>query len=535
MREERAETIVAALRRAAARDGRRLAVVSPRGRLNYVELHDLSEVAAKGLLALGLRKGDRVVFLVPPSPEMMVAAFALAKAGLVPVLVDPGMGLSQLRRCLAEAEPVALLGVPRAVWAGYLLGWGGPGLRRRIVLGGPAPAGTVRWRSVLAAGRAATVELPQVAGDDWAAIAFTSGSTGPPKGVIYTHGMFVSQAELLRQAFGLRPGEIDLATFPLFALFDPYWGMTAVFPRMDFTRPGKADPREIARAITAHGVTHMFASPALLDRFGTWADERGLSFPTVRRVLSAGAPVSARILRTARGFLRAEAEVHTPYGATEALPLSSIEARERLALGDRPGFGVCVGYPLPGIEAEVVRITDEPVEQWDPALRVGPNEVGELVVWGGNVSPGYFRRPEADRLAKVLRNGRIGHRMGDLVRRDAAGRWWFCGRKSDRVLTPKGLVFPATLECIFNAHPQVRRCAVVGLGEGPLRDPVLCVEGVPRWRWGSLGRELLEMAAAHPAAAQIRRVFFFRRFPVDARHNAKIRREVLAEWVRRKA
>ncbi|GAB4249833.1 MAG: olefin beta-lactone synthetase OleC [Acidobacteriota bacterium] len=535
MPEEGVETIVAALRRVAARDRRRAAVVSPGGRLNYGDLDDLSDAAAKGLLAVGLRPGDRVVFLVPPSAAMMVAAFAVAKAGLVPVLVDPGMGLPQVRRCLAEAEPVALLGVPRAVWAGYFLGWGGRGLRWRIAVGGWAPPGALRWRKVLAAGRSAARELPEISPEDQAAIAFTSGSTGPPKGVIYTHGMFVSQAELLRQAFDLQPGEVDLATFPLFALFDPYWEMTAVFPRMDFTRPGRADPREIARAMVENRVTHMFASPALLDRFGAWAAARGLSFPAVRRILSAGAPVGARILRTTLRLLQGEAEVYTPYGATEALPLSSIGARERLALGDRPGFGICVGYPLTGVEAEIIRITDEPVEEWDPGWRVETEEVGELVVWGGNVSPGYFRRPDADRAGKVRRNGRIGHRMGDLVRRDGAGRWWFCGRKSHRVLTPQGPIFPVTLECIFNAHPGVRRCAVVGLGDGPVREPVLCVEGVPRSRQEGLGRELLQLAAAHPLAAQIRRVFFFGRFPVDARHNAKIRREVLAEWVRRRA
>ena len=126
--------------------------------------------------------------------------------------------------------------------------------------------------------------------DDIAAILFTSGSTGVPKGAVYTHGNFLAQVELLKETYGIEPGEIDLPTFPLFALFDPALGMSAVIPEMDPTRPANVDPEKILGAIQRYGVTNTFGSPALLHRVGSYGAAHGVKLPTLRRVISAGAP-----------------------------------------------------------------------------------------------------------------------------------------------------------------------------------------------------------------------------------------------------
>ena len=476
-----------------AHDRRRPALIDGPRTLTFGELDDLCDRAARGFLRLGVEPGERVAVMVPPSVEFVAAAFGLFRAGAVPVMIDPGIGLKHLKRCLDEAEPAWFLGVAKAVWARRLLGW--------------APsAELLRLEEALQAGVGGGA-LPQAG--DAAAVLFTSGSTGAPKGAIYTHAMFHEQARLLREHFGVKAGDVSVPTFPLFALFDVGLGMTAVLPRMDYTRPGFVDPERIVLPIQRHGAKQLFGSPALIDRVGRYGERHGVVLPSLERVISAGAPVPAKVIARFKKLLRPGVPVHTPYGATEALPVACAE--ESL-----PGYGVCVGRPLPGIEVKVIEISDGPLE----ALREAPDgEVGELAVRGRVVSPGYFRRPEADRLARVG----DWHRMGDLGWRDSEGRLWFCGRKSHRV----GALYTIPCEAVFNAHPKVRRTALVGVSG----RPVLCVEPEPGASPDDrLTRELLELGAKQDHTKGITTVLYHPSFPVDIRHNAKIFREKLAVW-----
>ncbi len=387
--------------------------------------------------------------------------------------------------------------------------------------------------------RAQPRTFPSPDPDECAAIAFTSGSTGLPKGAVYTHKNLAAQALLLRDHFSIRPGERDLATFPLFAFFDPVWQATGVIPRMDFTKPGSVNPNCIIQPVLEHGVSHAFGSPALLDRVSRWGVPRGIKLPTLKRVLSAGAPVSGRVLERFAKLLQPDAEIYTPYGATEALPICSIslqELRAGIAEQTAQGRGVCIGRPLPQMRLEAIRITDSPIEHWSDSLRVATNEVGELVVWGSNVSKEYLNRPNATRLAKILSaEGEIGHRTGDVGSIDEQGRVWFCGRKSHRVVTPSETLFSVACEGVFNQHPRVHRTALVGVGAPPHQRPALCVEldadgGVDR---PQITRELLALGAACPLTRRLETILFHRQFPVDIRHNAKIFRERLAAWASR--
>jgi olefin beta-lactone synthetase len=510
------------------------ALISPRGTRTYRELDDQSDWCARGLADLGVERGTRVAVLVVPGPELLVLAFALAKLGAVPVLVDPGIGRRHLRRCLAEARPEAFVGTAPADWARLLLGWARETVRVRIAVGSWRVPGSIPFREVLARGSGKAPRPLPTEPDEPAAIVFTSGSTGPPKGVRYTHGMFLAQAELLRSTYDIREGEIDLATFPLFALFDPALRMTTVLPVMDFTRPGRVDPRRIIGPVRELGVTHMFGSPALLDRVGQFGAERGIRLPSLRRVLSAGAPVADRVLDRFSRLLGPEARIHTPYGATEALPVCSISHGERRALGGTAeGRGVCVGRPLPGVFLAVIPISDDAVESWSEDRLLPAGEIGELVVWGPNVSPGYFERPEADRAAKIRSEGVVRHRMGDLGYLDPEGRVWFCGRKSHRVRTARGTLFTVPCEGVFNQHPRVRRSALVGVGPPPERAPVLCVELLEKASSAERARireELLRLGSKTEMTRPIGTILFHPGFPVDIRHNAKIFREKLAEW-----
>jgi acyl-CoA synthetase (AMP-forming)/AMP-acid ligase II len=515
------------------------AILLPGGRaLSYRDLDDESDRLARGLADVGVGHGVRTVLMVPPSPDFFALTFALFKAGAVVVLIDPGMGVRGLGDCLEQARPEAFIGVPRAHIARVLFGWARPTLRTCVTVGPRLGWGGHTLRAVRRRGdRAATNAAADTAATDTAAILFTSGSTGPAKGVVYTHAIFAAQVEMLRRLYDIRPGEVDLPTFPLFGLFGPALGMTAVLPRMDFTRPGSVHPPEILDPVRRHGVTNLFGSPALLRRVGRWAAARGVRLPGLRRVISAGAAVPWQTLDTFRRLLGDGVQVHTPYGATEALPVCSIgsdeilgETRHRTA----EGAGVCVGRPVEGMRVTILRITDEPIPSWGEDLELPPGGVGEIAVRGPVVTASYFGRPQATALAKVPDpDGGFWHRMGDLGYRDDAGRVWFCGRKSQRVTTPAGMLCTDACEGVFNAHPAVARTALVGVPGKGGTEPVLCVEvdreAPPRPREG-LRRELLALGAARPQTAGIRTLLFHPSFPVDVRHNAKIFREKLAAW-----
>ena len=530
-------TIASPLTRLAQESPTQTALIYPGGQMSYQELEETSIKCALGLVRNGFSPGTRSVLMVKPGPELMVLAFALLRIGAIPVLVDPGMGWSKLRRCLGEARPDAFIGSTIAHIARLGLGWAKGSIKTQIAVGPLARFFGIPYSKIVQSSAPANIKLCDINIDDPAAIVFTSGSTGVPKGVVYTHRMFNAQARLLRDTFNIEPGEVDLATFPLFALFDPALRMTTVFPKMDFTRPGQVDPQAIIGAIRLSKATHMFGSPALLNKVGRFGESRSIELNSLKRVLSAGAPVASAVLERFSSMLSPMACIHTPYGATEALPVSSISHREVLKIGgSAEGKGTCVGLPLDGVQVAVIRISDDPIEEWADDLVVEPGTIGELVVWGDNVSKEYFRRLHANRLAKIpMPDGQVRHRMGDLGYLDELGRIWFCGRKSHRVITSDGTLYTVSCEGVFNNQTDVFRTALVGVGDPPNQVPVLCVEVEKHVKQRQLGRirqELFDLGSVYDHTQVIQRILFHPAFPVDIRHNAKIFREKLATWAK---
>jgi acyl-CoA synthetase (AMP-forming)/AMP-acid ligase II len=479
--------------------------------------------------------------MATPSLEFFTLTFALFKAGAVPVLIDPGMGTRNLGVCLREAQPEAFVGVPKAHLARVLFGWARETLRALVTVGPRLGWSGYSLEQVRRLGRAASPHaLAPTRADQMAAILFTSGSTGVAKGVVYTHDIFTAQVEKLRTLYQIEPGEVDLPTFPLFGLFAPALGMTAVIPEMDATRPARVDPRKILATIQHFGVTNLFGSPALIQRVGRFGAAQGIHLPTLRRVISAGAPVPAAAIECFAGMLPDGVQVYTPYGATESLPVASIGSQEILK-ETRPrtadGAGVCVGRPVAGMTVKIIRISDEAIPVWQDSLEMPTGEIGEIVVQGPVVTRSYWNRSPSTELAKIP--DRVGggfyHRMGDLGYLDDHGRLWFCGRKTQRVLTPQGTLYTIPCEGVFNAHPAVYRTALVGVTRRGSTEPVLCVE---RERESSLAeedlrRQLLTLGAAHSHTKAITTILFHKAFPVDIRHNAKIFREQLAQWAAR--
>jgi len=516
------------------------AIIFPRQkrRMSFSELDRLSDRIARGLIANGICRGVRTVLMVTPSPEFFALTFALFKIGAVPVLIDPGLGIKNLRKCFAEAEPHAFIGIPKAHLARLIFGWGKDSIRTFVTVGRRLFwSGTTLGAIIDENPQETPFTLAQTQHDDVAAILFTSGSTGAPKGAVYSHGNFAAQVEALRTVYGIEPGEIDLPTFPLFALFAPALGMTAVIPEMDFTRPGSVNARKIISAIQTYGVTTMFGSPALINRVGRYGVDHKVKLPTLRRAISAGAPVPAAVLERFTSLLNPGVQVFTPYGATEALPVCSIGSDEILGSTRQitdSGGGVCIGRPVEGIRLEIIEISDEPIYSWDESMRVPTGKIGEIIVQGEQVTKGYYNRPDSDHLSKIYdpETGSFFHRMGDLGGRDEEGRIWFCGRKTHRVETDAGPLFTIPCEAVFNTHPKVYRTALVGVGTPGELKPVLCVELEKGAKADEnvVREELLAIARDHIHTHTIDTILFHPSFPVDIRHNAKIFREKLAVW-----
>lgn len=506
--------------------------------LTFRQLDDDSNRIAQGLVEHGVPRGSRLALMVRPGVDFVSLVFGLLKAGMVSILIDPGMGRRNLIRCLAEAEPDGFVAIPPVHALRVLLRRRFPNARYNVTVGrrwfwGGATLGQLRHREP-----AGTEPAPTRASDP-AAIIFTTGSTGPPKGVLFTHGIFDAQVEEIRDFFQIAPGEIDVPCFPLFGLFNCAMGMTAVIPDMDPSRPARVDPRNILEAANDWNATQTFGSPAVWNRVGEYCRRHGLTMPTVRRVLSSGAPVPVGVLERMKACIHPDGDMHTPYGATESLPVASIAASEVLgetAASTRQGAGVCVGRHFARIQWSVVRITDGPIASIDLAERLPQGEIGELIVRGPVVTRHYLGRPEADQMAKIVDGEGFWHRVGDAGYLDERGRFWFCGRVAHRVLTAGGPMYTIPCEAIFNQHPAVFRSALVGVGAAGRQRPVVVIEPhegrMPRRRAdrAALVDQLRKLGQTSPLTAGIEHIVLRRQLPVDIRHNAKIFREKLAVW-----
>lgn len=525
-----------AVREALGRDPRRFREVT------FRELAARSCRIATGLSGRGLVAGERVSVFVTPGVDLIAITFGLLRLGAVPVLIDPGMGRKSLLDCVERMAPVALIGVARAQAARRLFPRSFRSLRHNFSVG----RSPLRLAEPLARVERSGSPAPFVADidpDEPAAILFTSGSTGPPKGVVATHRILAAQTEALERLYGFGPGDVDLACFPLFALFDTALGMTSVIPKLDPSRPAACDPARLVATANAAGATAAFGSPAIWKRVDEHFTKAGGKLERCRNLLMAGAPVEARLIERLRPKLAASGEIHTPYGATECLPVASPSGSEILDPEIRrrtlAGAGTPIGTPAPGMTVRAIEVIEGPFEQVEQAREVPAGEVGELIVTGPVATHAYAEDPEATRRAKLRdREGRLWHRMGDLGRIDPSGRLWFCGRVIHR-LRMRGADVPCVpLENAFAPHPDVRRVAVVGVGEPGEQTAHLVIEPagpLPKSaaERAELAQQILDAGLEHlerppPFAG----VLFHSPFPVDVRHNAKIHRLELAALAR---
>ena len=500
---------------------------------SFAELEADCYAVARFFQEKGIVRGTRVLLMVRPGLDLILTTFALFKMGAVPVAVDPGMGLKSFLNCVRRSQPEALVGIPLALGISRIFRRAFRTVRIHIKAG----RNSFLKLGENYGGSGQAFPLAATKSDDLAAILFTSGSTGPPKGVCYEHGMFDAQVRLIRDQYGIEPGEIDLPMLPIFALFNPALGMTTVVPQLNPSKPAAVDPAKIVRAIRQCGITTSFGSPVLWQKIGRYCARWDIQLPSMRRVLIAGAPVSPDLVRLLQPVLP-HAEVHTPYGATECLPVSSHRGPDILEKTwqlTKKGKGTCVGIPVPGMQVKIIRIEEKILPSFEPSMELGEGEIGEIIVKGPVVTRTYDQLEKETAQAKINENGEVWHRMGDLGYLDSEGLLWFCGRKAERVVTSGGVYFTDCCEAIFNRHANVFRSTLIGIGGPEYKIPAILIEPEKGKYPRSAGAKkefiskLRALGAVNPLTRNIETFFFAKKFPVDVRHNAKINRLELAK------
>ena len=515
----------------------------------YHQVLQRCDSMALGLESIDIESGMRVSVMIKPGLDFLPLIFALFKLGAIPVLIDPGMGKRNLLKCIKKAQPEAFIGIPVVHVLRLMLPWYFNTIKINIVLGRRPLWCGYQLSDLLKSYPKSIFKAKDKSASDTAAIIYTTGSTGPPKGVIFTHGMFLSQTTLMKEVFGITSDDIDLPGFTLFALFSMAIGMTVILPEMDPTRPANVDPIKICDAIAKHHVTFSFGSPAFWNTVSQYCVHKAITFPSLKRIVMAGAPIAPKLHEFLLGkILEQGANTYTPYGATETLLVSSFSGREILAETvnlTRAGEGYCVGKVLPCNEVKIIKISDESITSLREIEELATGEIGEIIVKGPVVSRNYFNLAEQNKNHKIYETDNIGtgpfwHRIGDVGYLSHDNRLWFCGRRVHRVETGKETMFTVCCEAIFNEHSSVFRSALVGIGEDRYRQtPVIIIEPkkgfFPSSKLSKMKfkHDLLELCRKNPKTSQIKHVLFHKSFPVDIRHNAKIFREKLACWAQK--
>lgn len=499
----------------------------------FSQLEDRINQFANRLQSQGVNSGDRVLLFVKPSLDFSALCFALFKLGAVVVLIDPGMGVKKLLNAVEESQAKYLIGIPLVHYIRRLFPKKFITIQKYFSTG--STLGAINIVKNIEIEATTFVEHP-AADTETAAILFTSGGTGRPKGVVYTHGIFIAQTQMLQKEFSLVDSDLDIPGFPLFALFTLAMGMTSCIPLMNPAKPGKANPSWLIKNICDQGATFVAGSPAIWEKVADYCLQNEIVLASVKYLVMFGAPIPLDLHKKFVNILP-NGTTYTPYGATECLPISNISGREILNLHAPhmlDGYGTCVGKPLESVEVKIIESSENVLESMSMINELMTGEVGEIIVKSPTVTHAYFALPEKTLEAKIYDGTEVWHRMGDMGYLDSEGRIWFCGRKAHVVRAGAKGHYPIQVESIFNRHPQVRRTALIGLRVGNRIEPAIVIEpknGVHlnRLLKRAIISELSELAKNFEHTNQIHHFFFHKHFPVDVRHNIKIDRKKLAE------
>ena len=504
-------------------------------KLSFKELEQKANNIAHGLLEMGFKKGDKTLVFIRPSLNFSALTFALFKAGIMPIFIDPGMGRKNLLRAITHIQPDGLIAEQEVHIARLLFPRPFKSVKH-FVTNGSFAWGQMKKLKDLANQNTEQIILEEMNEDDEAAILFTSGGTGIPKGVLYTHGIFTEQTRMLQEIFSLTENDIDVPGFPLFSLFTIAMGMTSAIPNMDPSKPSQCNPEFLVENIQDNKATFIAGSPAIWERVADYCLKKNITLPSVKYLVMFGAPVRVELHEKFSKILT-NGDTFTPYGATECLPVANTSGSTILGNHQEQmlaGKGTFLGKAVPGARVEIIPITEEPMVNITENSFVAPNTIGEIIVQSRTVTPEYVGMPEKTAEAKSFDEmGKRWHRMGDIGFKDDQGNIWFGGRKGHRVEKDNELLSSVQCEAIFNRHPMVSRSALIKIEENGQVQPAIVIEAKGN-KIPSIGQrqhlqsELIKMAGEYGHTKLIHKVYFRKKFPVDVRHNIKIDRTLLS-------
>jgi len=476
--------------------------------VTFSELDSRVATFAQALVQQGVEAGDRVAVLVPPSIDLIALVYACWRIGAVTVIADRGLGLNGLGRAVKSSRVQHVVGIRSAVVAARTLRWA----PRASLIDLKSLESSMQLEGLSQLGR------PEPTDSNLAAILFTSGATGPAKGVRYTHGQLGAQRDILQQVYNISDTDSFVAAFAPFALFGPALGITTGLADMDVTSPATLTAKALDEACRATRATMVFASPAALANVLKTASTNLSSLKQVRLVMSAGAPVPIETLRHMQK-LCPQAEMHTPYGMTEVLPVADLSLQQREAVGE--GSGVCVGKPVDGCHVKVVAIEGG-------TTNLPSGECGEVVVSSPWMSLGYNRLWLTQQNARFESDGVTWHRTGDVAHLDVDGNLWIEGRVVHMIHGSHGSMTPVPLEVACEKIAGVKRAAAVGIGEKGIQQLVIVLE-TDQAKEDIAPAQLATQVREALADIDVVAIWETKKLPVDIRHNSKIDRTALGQ------
>lgn len=494
--------------------------------LTFAEIEQRTNHYAHTFLHTGLIKGDRVLVFVKPGLEFPIIVFALFRAGLVPVFIDPGMGVDSMLQCVESTKATALIGIPkihhlRILKANYFAS-----IKFHFVVMGRA-INAQSFDNLLKKNIFTHNVINTEPKESLAAILFTSGGTGIPKGVLYTNAMFIDQAIKLKQLFKLTQQDKDYPCFPLFGLFSLALGLTVVLPGVDLMKPAEVNAKAIAKALIHHKITFSTGSPALWNRVSQYATRKKLVFTQLKVIATFGAPVNLK-LHQALSKLLPYGDLYTPYGATECLPVSITTSRE--VLGDTKnqtlmGYGTCVGYAAP--------MTDIKILCLDQLTIVSPDDeaIGEIIVHSSTMTQGYDGLESSHIAYHCPVTNKKYHRMGDMGKIDHFGRLWFLGRVVHSIKVSNYWLCTEEIEPVVNNLPEVSKSALLNV-QGKIILVVERTDGITEMSQtlkDKFFQKIRFVLDQTPKGHLVAEIVLDINFPVDTRHNIKIDRLAMAK------
>lgn len=494
--------------------------------LTFAEIEQRVNHYAQTFLHNGFNVGDRVLVFIKPSLEFPIVIFALFKAGLVPVFIDPGMGVDSMLQCIQSSKAKGLVGIPKIHHLRLLKPHFFTSIEVAFVVMGRA-LNALSLDVLLKQNAHTEIKLSCMTKESLAAILYTSGGTGQPKGVLYTHGMFINQTIKLKQMFKLTPQDKDYPCFPLFGLFSLALGLTVVMPEVDLMKPADVNGKTITQSLIHHKITFSTGSPALWKKVASYSVKKKITLPFLKGLATFGAPVSLKLHADLAKVLT-HGELYTPYGATECLPVSLMTSRE--ILGETRyqtllGEGTCVGYPAPSTEIKILCLESKKITNQS-------NYIGEILVSSETMTSGYDAREAESMIISFTcpETQKRYHRMGDMGKIDNFGRLWFLGRCVHSFKLANVWLCTEEIESAINNMIDINRSALI-----KVKDKIILViernDGMidlPESLKEKFFQKIRVTLSNLPKGHFIDEIIIDRSFPVDSRHNIKIDRLLMA-------